>query len=106
MKKSFPSRRPKEVGFLLRPDRPKTTICDGRRPFDAKDSNHLLCTKAVTGEIFPKSLIGEQMGEVVQFVAKRDLERARLIQEAHAIYETVFPTEKGRPASLPRDLRD
>jgi hypothetical protein len=37
---------------------------------------------------------GEQMGEVVQFIPKRDLERARLIQEARAIYEGIFPTEK------------
>ena len=34
------------------------------------------------------------MGEVVQFISKRNLERARLIQEARAIYESVFPTEK------------
>jgi hypothetical protein len=36
---------------------------------------------------------GEQMGEVVQFVPKRDLDRTRLIQEARAIYERIFPTE-------------
>jgi hypothetical protein len=35
------------------------------------------------------------MGEVVQFIPKRDLERARLIQEARAIYEGIFPTQKG-----------
>ena len=34
------------------------------------------------------------MGEVVQFIPKRDLERARLIQQARAIYEGIFPTEK------------
>lgn len=33
------------------------------------------------------------MGEVVRFVSKSDLERARLIREARAIYESVFPTE-------------
>jgi hypothetical protein len=33
------------------------------------------------------------MGEVVQFIPKRDLDRARLIQEARAIYERIFPTE-------------
>src|ERR1700694_3260378 len=32
------------------------------------------------------------MGEVVQFIPKRDLDRARLIQEARAIYEGIFPT--------------
>jgi hypothetical protein len=33
------------------------------------------------------------MGEIVQFIPKRDLDRARLIQEARAIYERIFPTE-------------
>jgi hypothetical protein len=31
------------------------------------------------------------MGEVVQFIPKRDLERVRLIREARAIYESIFP---------------
>jgi len=31
------------------------------------------------------------MGEVIQFVSKSELERARLIREARAIYERVFP---------------
>jgi len=38
----------------------------------------------------PRSM---QIGEVVQFIPKRDLERARLIQQARAIYESIFPTE-------------
>ena len=38
------------------------------------------------------------MGEVVQFMPKREVERARLIQEARAIYERIFPTE--RPGQL------
>ena len=35
------------------------------------------------------------MGEVVQFIPKSgsDQEAARLIQEARAIYEAIFPTE-------------
>lgn len=37
------------------------------------------------------------MGEVVQFIPKRDLERVRLIREARAIYERIFPQED--PAS-------
>ena len=41
------------------------------------------------------------MGEVVQFIPKRELERARLIQAARAIYEGIFPTEKV-PASEQR----
>ena len=31
------------------------------------------------------------MGEVVRFVPKSERERARLIREARAIYESVFP---------------
>jgi hypothetical protein len=34
------------------------------------------------------------MGEVMEFIPKRDLERVRLIQEARTIYESIFPTEK------------
>ena len=33
------------------------------------------------------------MGEVVQFVSKADLERARLIRDAREIYESIFPAE-------------
>lgn len=45
------------------------------------------------------------MGEVVQFIPKRDLDRARLIQEARAIYEGIFPTEKA-PADLQRGPKE
>ena len=38
------------------------------------------------------------MGEVVRFIPKSELERARLIREARAIYESIFPTEKGSQA--------
>jgi hypothetical protein len=31
------------------------------------------------------------MGEVVQFIPKSELDRARLIREARAIYERIFP---------------
>jgi hypothetical protein len=41
------------------------------------------------------------MGEVVRFIPKSELERARLIREARAIYERVFP-----PASEPRDPKE
>jgi hypothetical protein len=34
------------------------------------------------------------MGEVVRFIPKSELERARLIREARAKYESIFPTEK------------
>jgi hypothetical protein len=32
-----------------------------------------------------------RMGEVVRFVPKSELERNRLVREARAIYESVFP---------------
>ena len=41
------------------------------------------------------------MAEVVPFIPKRDIDRARLIKEARAIYESIFPTAKG-PADLQR----
>ncbi|MBT1509321.1 hypothetical protein KIP88_02305 [Bradyrhizobium sp. SRL28] len=31
------------------------------------------------------------MGEVIRFVPKSELERARLVREARAIYDSVFP---------------
>ena len=33
------------------------------------------------------------MGEVIRFVSKAERERLRLIQEARAIYNSVFPSE-------------
>jgi len=41
------------------------------------------------------------MGEVVRFIPKSELERTRLIREARAKYESVFPTEKS-PTSEPQ----
>jgi hypothetical protein len=37
------------------------------------------------------SCLGAHMGEVVRFISKSDLNRARLIREARAIYERIFP---------------
>lgn len=31
------------------------------------------------------------MGEVIRFVPRSELERARLVQEARAIYDSIFP---------------
>ena len=41
------------------------------------------------------------MGEIVRFIPKSELERARLIREARAIYESIFPPAD--PASYRRD---
>jgi hypothetical protein len=35
------------------------------------------------------------MGEVLRFVPESELERARLIREARAIYESIFPDAEG-----------
>ncbi len=32
------------------------------------------------------------MGEIIRFTPKSELERARLIREARAIYESIFPS--------------
>ena len=40
------------------------------------------------------------MGEVIPFVPKSERERARLIREARAIYDSVFP-----PSDLVREQR-
>ena len=34
---------------------------------------------------------GEHVGEIVRFIPKSELERARLIQQARAIYDSIFP---------------
>jgi hypothetical protein len=44
------------------------------------------------------------MGEVIRFVSKSERERARLIREARAIYDSIFPPadpvrERQEPAS-------
>jgi len=31
------------------------------------------------------------MGEIIQFISKSELERARLIRKARAIYDSIFP---------------
>jgi hypothetical protein len=41
------------------------------------------------------------LGEIVRFISKSDLERARLIREARAIYESIFPPVA--PVSEPRN---
>ena len=33
------------------------------------------------------------MGEVIQFIPKSERERIRLIREARAIYDSIFPSE-------------
>ncbi|MET4044546.1 hypothetical protein [Bradyrhizobium sp. RT6a] len=35
--------------------------------------------------------MGADMGQIIQFVSKSERERIRLIQEARAIYDSIFP---------------
>lgn len=39
------------------------------------------------------------MGDVVRFVSKSELERARLIHEARAIYDSIFPPSEPAPTA-------
>lgn len=41
------------------------------------------------------------MGEVIQFVSRSERERVRLIREARAIYDSIFPPAD--PASAQQD---
>jgi hypothetical protein len=36
-------------------------------------------------------MLGANMGEVIRFVPKSERERSRLIREARAIYDSIFP---------------
>ncbi|WGD48655.1 hypothetical protein QA641_23690 [Bradyrhizobium sp. CB1650] len=41
------------------------------------------------------------MGDIVRFIPKSELERARLIREARAIYDSIFPPDD--PDREPRE---
>jgi hypothetical protein len=47
------------------------------------------------------SVFGAKMGEIIRFVPKSGRERARLIREARAIYDSIFPPAD--PVSEQRD---
>jgi len=99
----FHLRPPTEASFSQGPGHPEKTTCDGRRSSKAEDLKPAVA-EAVMRRIFLRiSNLGEQMGEVVQFIPKRDLDRARLIQEARAIYERIFPTEGRQLAAGPHE---
>jgi hypothetical protein len=44
------------------------------------------------------------MGEVVQFVSRSDRERARLIREARAIYDSIFPPNDTNAAAIGHEI--
>jgi hypothetical protein len=51
-------------------------------PFDWNDDRHLK-------REYP--ILEPHMGEVIRFIPKSELERARLVREARAIYDSIFP---------------
>ncbi|MBR0872665.1 hypothetical protein JQ633_20045 [Bradyrhizobium tropiciagri] len=46
------------------------------------------------------------MGEVIRFISKSELERARLIREARANYERIFPSADSGDQQAGRSDRD
>jgi hypothetical protein len=57
-------------------------------PVDASSPPHLLAeTPPERGTLYQEA----DMGEVVRFVSKAERERLRLIREARAMYDSVFP---------------
>jgi hypothetical protein len=48
-------------------------------------------------------IFGAKMGEVIRFIPKSELERARLVREARAVYESIFPPAV--PISEERDSK-
>jgi hypothetical protein len=60
-------------------------------PVDARSSPHLLAeTPPERGTFYQEA----NMGEVVRFVSKAERERLRLIREARAMYDSVFPSSQ------------
>jgi len=55
-------------------------------------------------DAFPNSGLERPMGEVIRFIPKSELERARLIREARATYERIFPTAD--PITEQRDTKE
>jgi len=53
------------------------------------------------GGISDQPSVGEAVGDIIRFVPKSELERARLIREARAIYDSIFP-----PAAADRAPQD
>jgi len=48
-----------------------------------------------------RSILEPDMGEVIRFIPRSELERARLIREARVIYDSIFP-----PVDVMNEPRD
>jgi hypothetical protein len=55
----------------------------------------------VVGVFLLAAFVTSRLGEIVRFVTKSERERARLIREARAIYDSIFP-----PADPIREQHD
>ena len=55
----------------------------------------------VVGVFLLAAFVTSRLGEIVRFVTKSERERARLIREARAIYDSIFP-----PADPVRERQD
>ena len=51
-------------------------------------------------------MFGANMGEVIRFVPKSELERTRLIREARARYDSIFPPEQQDKAPISHTVSD
>jgi len=45
----------------------------------------------LNGEFVISLVFGANMGEIIRFITKSEHERVRLIREARAIYNSIFP---------------
>jgi hypothetical protein len=86
-----------QVGFFIGTQLLEIPSCDGRGVFPVQRLKATCAFEFLDLESF--------MGEVVRFIPKSELERVRLIREARAIYESVFPTQKSPPPSHSRPRR-
>jgi hypothetical protein len=48
-------------------------------------------TASIVADFYSDPCNGANMGEVIRFVPKSERERARLIREARAMYDSLFP---------------
>lgn len=74
-------------GVFIRRDREEGFYAGRETPRDRLTYDYHTKTRTDS-----RSKLERNMGEVIRFVSKYDRERIRLIQEARARYESVFPS--------------
>jgi hypothetical protein len=83
------ARVPQSQIFYSSPPANGVQICEGPQ-ISKRTGIGWRCSHTLLG-ILP-NFLPLHMDEVVRFIPKSDLERARLIREARAIYESIFPS--------------